>query len=169
MVRARNVPRKGYTQKKAAEVLDVSSGTVARWLKEGRLSYLPDGSVDPDSLKSPESEVKKPGRKPLEETNPKVSDLYSERARLEKAKADRAELLYEVDRGRLIDKMSTENTITEAFGLVREGVRDATERLSAIMSTRYSLPEPELRELIGLHMHESLETLADELEARRNV
>jgi hypothetical protein len=87
------------------------------------------------------------------------------RARLEKAKADRAELQLEVERGNLVDKRKTEETATGLYLMVREGIEDAVERLSSLIASRYALQEPELRKMIGDHMFDSLERLADEIEA----
>ena len=95
-----------------------------------------------------------------------VDDINVHRARLEKAKADRAELQLEVERGNLVDKRLTEDTAMGLYLMVREGIQDAVERLSSILAARYKLPEPELRRILSDHMYESLERLADEIEAR---
>lgn len=93
-----------------------------------------------------------------------VLDYYTERARVEHLKAEKLAHDLEVRKGRYVERKAVEDTAVGLYAMVREGIEDAVERLSSILANRYGIAEPELRALIGDHMHGSLERLADEME-----
>jgi hypothetical protein len=174
---SRKAAGQGLRQYEAAAVLDLTTAQISLMVRRGQLQLLPDGSIDPTDPKllraqgiDPEAEPKRRSRKPKGQglivgaVSSDFIDLNFHRARSAKAKADLDELAYERHRGNLVDKRLVEETAVGLYAMVREGIEDAVERLASIMASRYGMPEPELRVLIGDHMHESLERLADEME-----
>ena len=169
----RNSAGQGLRQVEAGQILDLTQAQISLMVRRGQLQLLPDGTIDPKDPKilqaqgiEPPPEPKRRGRKPKvqEAATAEFIDLNFHRARAAKAQADRAELQYEKDRGNLVDKRLVEETAVGLYSMVREGIEDAVERLASLISSRYGIPEPELRALIGDHMYESLERLADEIE-----
>jgi hypothetical protein len=63
-----------------------------------------------------------------------------------------------------VSRKHVEDTSTRLYTAVREGIGDATERLSAQIASRYGLAEPLLRTMIDGHLREVLEKLADDWE-----
>jgi phage terminase Nu1 subunit (DNA packaging protein) len=158
-------PMKGLRQQTVADMLDVSQPTVSRMVHRGALETYADGSIRPDSVPHQGALHRMPNHAPNEpQQGETLHDYYRARARLEKAKADLAELKLEAARGQLIDKKNVEDTATAVYRQVREGIEDGVERLSALTAAKYELPEPELRQLFSRHWDEVLEQLADEIE-----
>jgi hypothetical protein len=166
----------GLRQVEAGQILDLTQAQISLMVRRGQLQLLPDGTINPRDPRlleaqgietESEPEPKRRGRK-SKASGPIVVDEFIDlnyhRARSAKARADLDELHYESERGNLIDKRLVEETAVGLYSMVREGIEDAVERLASIMASRYNIAEPELRGLIGDHMHESLERLADEME-----
>jgi transcriptional regulator with XRE-family HTH domain len=158
-------PMKGLSQQTVADMLDVSQPTVSRLVHSGALETYADGSIRPDSVAHLGASRPVPSHAPNEPHKGATRhDYHLERARLERAKADLAELKLKAARGKLIDKKQVEDTATAVYRQVREGIEDGVERLSVITAAKYGLPEPELRQLFSEHWYKVLEDLADELE-----
>jgi hypothetical protein len=159
----------GLRQIEAGNILDLTQAQISLMVRRGQLRLLPDGSIDPNDPKILEAQGLQPPPEPKRRARtPKAAaefiDLNFHRARSAKARADLDELTYETQRGNLVDKRLVEETAMGLYAMVREGIEDSVERLASIMASRYGIAEPELRALIGDHMHEFLERLADEME-----
>jgi hypothetical protein len=174
---SRKAAGQGLRQHEAAALLDLTTAQISLMVRRGQLQLLPDGSIDPQDPKllqvqgiEPQTERKRRSRKQQGQglivgaVSSDFIDLNFHRARSAKAKADLDELAYETQRGNMVDKRLVEETAVGLYAMVREGIEDSVERLASIMASRYGIAEPELRALIGDHMHESLERLADEME-----
>ena len=158
-------PMQRLSQQTVADLLDLSQPTISRLVRSGALETYADGSIRPDALPHQGASRRVSSHTPHEpEKGAMQHEYYRQRARLEKVKADSAELKLAAARGKLIDKKHAEDTMTAVYRQVRQGIEDGVERLAAITAAKYRLPEPELRQLFREHWYEALAKLADEIE-----
>lgn len=162
----------GLRQYEAAQILDLTTAAISKMARSGELKCLPDGTIDPDDPKILEAQgidapVKRGRGRPRKEDAPReFIDLNYERARRERANAEKAELELRIARGDLVDSKATTDAQTQIAMLVAEGLEDAVEQLVARLVSMTGHAEHPIRELVEMLVFEVRERMVDEIESR---
>lgn len=161
------------TAAEAARALDVNRSTVSRWLKKNPALVDAGGRVSVDELRRHREAVIDPRLEtntaeraaepgPARRAGPSIND---HKERLERAKADEAELDLAERLGQTLVRADVERAIGEAGEQLRQdiaaAVRDEAERLAQISDVREM--ELAVRKLFAEVVATSVEGLVDQL------
>lgn len=153
----------GVTQAECAQRLGVTQSLISRYVRDGKLSKLPNGRLDPEraarELQQAVDPLKVPGRKTGRKTEPQpASSLYASQERRARALADKEELELAEMRGRLVDREEALRALTTLSRQTRDRIMGISARVASRLATMTNAAE--IRGMLDDELRVALEELA---------
>jgi phage terminase Nu1 subunit (DNA packaging protein) len=134
----------GVTQSEVGRVLGITQSAVSQHVKAGKLSTLPDGSMDPETAAREYAERTNPVKPKGRKTGPKPAGeaegtMYRSQERLAAAKAEQAELELAQLRGDMLRADEVKAAAFVAARTARDQLLSIPQRLAPVVA---SLTDP---------------------------
>jgi len=160
---AESKPRLGVTQRKFAELLNVSEAYVSKLVADGRIHLNAHGRIDPDMAREEIEATRDPAAAFRSKTSPdpqaaQYMQAYMQARSLKMAyQAKREQLEYEQEAGRLIGREEVGAALFAVARSTRDRILQVPERLANELASERS--PRKVAKLLGAALEEALEGL----------